>query len=104
VSKIEDFHEDFFKVKNELLENIKFVLVLLYGGLTLLSFTLLINPIKPTKRPTYFSGCFFYLWSAIGYLDVLHICGINPEPWFHFSLFYTDVYALSFCFPVLYFY
>lgn len=44
------------------LENIqKFVLVLLYGGLPLLSFTVLINPMRVNKKANLFFGLFLFL-------------------------------------------
>ncbi|WP_223606455.1 hypothetical protein [Chryseobacterium sp. OSA05B] len=54
------------------LENIqKFVLVLLYGGLTLLSFTVLINPMRVNRKANLFFGMFLLLWSSYWILTVL---------------------------------
>ncbi len=81
------------------LENIqKFVLVLLYGGLTLLSFTLLINPMKANRKANLFFGLFLLLWSSYWVLDVLQICGINPETWFSFFIYSVQVFTPVFLF------
>lgn len=82
------------------LENIqKFVLVLLYGGLTLLSFTVLINPMRVNRRANLFFGLFLLLWSTYWVLDVLKFCGISPYP-----LFASAVYATQIFTPVLLFF
>lgn len=82
------------------LENIqKFVLVLLYGGLTLLSFTVLINPMRVNKKANFFFGMFILFWSSYWLLDILYFCGISPDPWFVLTL-----YALQIFTPILLFF
>lgn len=82
------------------LENIqKFILVLLYGGLTLLSFTVLINPMRVNRRANLFFGLFLLLWSSYWVLDVLKFCGISPDP-----LFASLVYVIQILTPILLFF
>ncbi|SHG52370.1 helix-turn-helix domain-containing protein [Chryseobacterium vrystaatense] len=82
------------------LENIqKFVLVLLYGGLTLLSFTVLVNPMKVNRRANFFFGLFLLLWSSYWILNVLQFCGLSPGP-----LFTSAVYSIQIFTPVLLFF
>ncbi|MGE8554808.1 MAG: helix-turn-helix domain-containing protein [Chryseobacterium jejuense] len=81
------------------LENIqKFVLILLYGGLTLLSFTVLINPMRVNKKANFFFGMFILLWSSYWLLDILHFCGISPDPWFIFTLYALQIFTPIFLF------
>lgn len=82
------------------LENIqKFVLVLLYGGLTLLSFAVLINPMRVNRKANFFFGMFTLLWSSYWVLDVLHFCGLSPGPWFVFPLYTIQIFT-----PILLFF
>lgn len=82
------------------LENIqKFVLVLLYGGLTLLSFTVLINPMRVNKKANLFFGLFLFLWSSYWILNVLQFCGLPPDP-----LFELGVYAIQILTPIFLFF
>ncbi|PIF47450.1 AraC-like DNA-binding protein [Chryseobacterium sp. 52] len=82
------------------LENIqKFVLVLLYGGLTLLSFTVLVNPLKVNRKANCFFGLFLLLWSSYWILDILKFCGILPG-----SLFTSIVYSVQIFTPILLFF
>ncbi|SDJ58445.1 AraC family transcriptional regulator [Chryseobacterium jejuense] len=81
------------------LENIqKFVLILLYGGLTLLSFTVLINPMRVNKKANFFFGMFILLWSSYWLLDILHFCGISPDSWFIFTLYALQIFTPIFLF------
>ncbi|KFF22933.1 helix-turn-helix domain-containing protein [Chryseobacterium sp. JM1] len=82
------------------LENIqKFVLVLLYGGLTLLSFTVLINPMRVNRKANLFFGLFLLLWSSYWILNVLQFCGLPPGP-----LLTSSVYSIQIFTPVLLFF
>ncbi|UHO38916.1 AraC family transcriptional regulator [Chryseobacterium capnotolerans] len=81
------------------LENIqKFVLVLLYGGLTLLSFTVLINPMRVNKKANFFFGIFIFLWSSYWLLDILHFCGIATDLWFALTLYAGQIFTPIFLF------
>ncbi|MDR2237805.1 MAG: helix-turn-helix domain-containing protein [Chryseobacterium sp.] len=82
-----------------MLENIqKFVLVLLYGGLTLLSFTVLINPMKANRKANLFFGLFLLLWSSYWVLDVLRICGLQPMAWFALFVYSVQIFTPIFLF------
>ena len=82
------------------LENIqKFVLVLLYGGLTLLSFAVLINPMRVNRKANFFFGMFTLLWSSYWTLDVLHFCGLSPNPLFSYFLYSIQIFT-----PILLFF
>ncbi|SMC51656.1 helix-turn-helix domain-containing protein [Chryseobacterium sp. YR221] len=82
------------------LENIqKFVLVLLYGGLTLLSFTVLINPMRVNRKANFFFGMFLLLWSSYWVLDILRFCGIPAGPFFIDSLYAVQIFT-----PILLFF
>ncbi|MGU3375251.1 helix-turn-helix domain-containing protein [Chryseobacterium sp. M5A1_1a] len=82
------------------LENIqKFILVLLYGGLTLLSFAVLINPMRVNRKANFFFGTFTLLWSSYWILDVLHFCGLSPDPWFVYLLYAVQIFT-----PILLFF
>ncbi|AZA91003.1 DNA-binding transcriptional regulator AraC [Chryseobacterium nakagawai] len=81
------------------LENIQqFVLVLLYGGLTLLSFTVLINPMQVNKKANFYFGVFILLWSSYWLLDILHFCGIVPNLWFILTLYAAQIFTPIFLF------
>lgn len=83
-----------------LLENIqKFVLVLLYGGLTLFSFTVLINPMRVNKKANLFFGLFLLLWSSYWILNVLQFCDLSASP-----LFELVVYAIQIGTPIFLFF
>ncbi|PWN63269.1 helix-turn-helix domain-containing protein [Chryseobacterium oncorhynchi] len=82
------------------LENIqKFVLVLLYGGLTLLSFAVLINPMRVNRKANFFFGMFTLLWSSYWTLDVFHFCGLSPNPLFSYFLYSIQIFT-----PILLFF
>ncbi|KMQ59503.1 AraC family transcriptional regulator [Chryseobacterium angstadtii] len=82
------------------LENIqKFVLVLLYGGLTLLSFTVLINPMRVNRRANLFFGLFLLLWSSYWILDILKLCMLPAGP-----LLASVVYSVQIFTPILLFF
>ncbi|ASK30636.1 AraC family transcriptional regulator [Chryseobacterium sp. T16E-39] len=82
------------------LENIqKFVLVLLYGGLTLFSFTVLINPLRVNKKANFFFGLFLFLWSSYWILNVLQFCNLPPTP-----LFEKGVYSIQILTPIFLFF
>lgn len=81
------------------LENIqKFVLVLLYGGLALLSFTALINPMRVNKKANFLFGLFLLLWSSYWVLDVLRFCGISSSPYFIFFIYSIQIFTPIFLF------
>ncbi|WP_261509871.1 AraC family transcriptional regulator [Chryseobacterium paludis] len=82
------------------LENIqRFVLVLLYGGLILFSFTVLINPMRVNKKANLFFGLFLFLWSSYWILNVLQFCDIPSDP-----LFELGVYAIQIFTPIFLFF
>ncbi|MBK1898001.1 helix-turn-helix domain-containing protein [Chryseobacterium paridis] len=81
------------------LENIqKFILVLLYGGLILFSFTMLINPMRVNKKANLFFGFFLFLWSSYWILNVLQFCGISVDPLFELSVYSIQILTPIFLF------
>lgn len=81
------------------LENIqKFVLVLLYGGLTLLSFTVLINPMRVNRKANLFFGLFLFLWSSYWILNVMEFCGLSPDPVFEYAIYSIQILTPVFLF------
>jgi len=75
-------------------ENIqKFVLILLYGGLILQSFIVLINPMKVNKRANFFFGVFLLLWSSYWALDILYLCGFHPNKLLVFTIYFVEIFT-----------
>ncbi|SIN77185.1 AraC-type DNA-binding protein [Epilithonimonas zeae] len=80
-------------------ENIqKFVLTLLYGGLILQSFIVLINPMKVNQRANALFGSFLFLWSSYWILDVLQFCGLSPNQLFVFFIYFIEILTPIFLF------
>jgi len=76
----------------------KLVLILLYGGLVLQSFVVLINPMKVNKKANFCFGIFLLLWSSYWFLDILKICGIMPDMSLTFSVFSAQIFTPIFLF------
>jgi len=80
-------------------ENIqKLVLTLLFGGLVLQSFIVLINPMKVNKRANFLFGLFLFLWSCYWVLDVLGFCGLSPNPMLVFFIYSIEIFTPIFLF------
>ncbi len=86
-------------------ENIQnFVLILIYGGLLIVSFTILINPMKVNKKANFFFSLFLFLWSSYWVFDILNICGFSPNPLLIFFIYFIQIFTPIFLlFSVVFF-
>lgn len=86
-------------------ENLQtFVLVLLYGGLVLQSFIVLVNPMNVNKRANFFFGLFLFFWSSFWLLNVLKFCGLPPNELFTFLIQSLQIFTpVSLFFSVVFF-
>ena len=49
-----------------------FVVIIIYGSLFLLSFLIVVNPLKVNKKANYLFGAFLFLWSTF-WLDEITV-------------------------------
>lgn len=75
------------------------MLVLLYGGLVMMFFTILLNPMQVNRKANFFFSIFLFLWSNYWILDVLSLCGFVPSPTFIFFVELIQIFT-----PILLFY
>jgi len=75
-----------------------FVLVLLYGGLLIISFTILLNPMKVNKKANFFFSLFLFLWSSYWALDILRLCSFSPSPVLVSFIFFIQIFTPVFLF------
>ena len=81
------------------LENLqKFVLVLLYGGLVLQSFIVLVNPMNVNRKANLFFGLFLFCWSSYWLTDVVRFCGFLPAMPFVLSVQSFQIFTPVFLF------
>ncbi len=76
----------------------KFVLILLYGGLVLQSFVVLLNPMKVNKRANFYFSIFLFLWSCFWVLDILKICEFSPNFSLIFFVNFIQIFTPVFLF------
>lgn len=82
----------------------KFVLTLLYGGLILQSFIVLINPMRVNKKANFLFGLFLWLWSSYWILDVLQFCEFLPNQLFVFLIYLIEIFTpITLLFSVTFF-
>ena len=76
------------------MENLqKFVLVLLYGGLVLHSFIVLVNPMNVNKKANLFFGLFLFFWSSYWILDILAICMLTVSETFAKFVYFLQIFT-----------
>lgn len=88
-----------------MIENFQnFVLVLLYGGLVIISFIILLNPMKVNKKANFFFSLFLFLWSSYWLLDILNLSGFFPSSVLIFFIALVQIFTPIFLFfSVLFF-
>ncbi|WP_043706642.1 helix-turn-helix domain-containing protein [Tenacibaculum ovolyticum] len=55
-----------------------FILIIIYGALILLSFLLIINPLKVNKKANLWFGVFLFLWSTFWLEEIFILTSFNP--------------------------
>ena len=55
-----------------------YITILIYGFLILLSFLLIVNPLKVNKKANYWFGVFLFLWSTFWLEEIFALASINP--------------------------
>ncbi len=88
-----------------LLENFqKFILILLYGSLILLSYIALANPMRVNKKANQFFGFFLLYWSIYWIVNILEICGIYISDFLRFIFLYAQIFTPIFLYYSVVFY
>lgn len=82
-----------------MIENFQnFTLILLYGGLIIMAFTIVLNPMKVNKKANFTFSLFLFLWSSFWMLDILKICGFLPSPVLIFFVYLVQIFTPIFLF------
>ncbi|WP_370900398.1 helix-turn-helix domain-containing protein [Chryseobacterium gossypii] len=74
----------------------RFIVILIYGSLVLLTLLKLINPLKVNRKANFWFGIFLFLWSSFWLDEVLSLVAgyqiqVHSIPWVQFIQFLTPV-------------